>query len=59
MLVNRKTRESYRRGFYAKAGWTERHEFANFVMFLDRQHGRKAGESICGVGDAQEERGVA
>jgi len=35
MLLNRKTRESYRRGFYEKAGWTERHEFGNFVIILD------------------------
>ena len=34
MLVNRKTRESYRRGFYRKLGWEEREEFANFVLHL-------------------------
>ncbi|MDM7999363.1 MAG: GNAT family N-acetyltransferase [Dehalococcoidia bacterium] len=34
MLVNRKTRESYRRGFYHKLGWEERAEFANFVLHL-------------------------
>ena len=32
MLVNRKTRESYKRGFYRKLGWEERQEFANFVL---------------------------
>jgi len=34
MLVNRKTRESYQRGFYRKLGWEEREEFANFVLNL-------------------------
>jgi len=34
MLVNRKTRESYQRGFYRKLGWEEREEFANFVLHL-------------------------
>jgi GNAT superfamily N-acetyltransferase len=34
MLVNRKTRESYKRGFYRKLGWEERQEFANFVLSL-------------------------
>jgi ribosomal protein S18 acetylase RimI-like enzyme len=34
MLVNRKTRESYQRGFYRKRGWEERPEFANFVRNL-------------------------
>ena len=34
MLVNRKTRESYKRGFYRKLGWEERGEFANFVLHL-------------------------
>jgi GNAT superfamily N-acetyltransferase len=34
MLVNRKTRESYKRGFYRKLGWDEREEFANFVLSL-------------------------
>jgi ribosomal protein S18 acetylase RimI-like enzyme len=37
MLVNRKTRESYRRGFYRKLGWEEREEFANFVLHLPRE----------------------
>ncbi len=41
MLLNRRTRESYGRGFYVKAGWTERHEFANFVLFLGQ---RQVGE---------------
>jgi GNAT superfamily N-acetyltransferase len=36
MLVNRKTRESYQRGFYRKLGWEEREEFANFVRHLPR-----------------------
>jgi GNAT superfamily N-acetyltransferase len=34
MLVNRKTRESFKRGFYRKLGWEERQEFANFVLSL-------------------------
>ena len=34
MLVNRRTRESYKRGFYRKLGWEERDEFANFVLHL-------------------------
>jgi len=34
MLVNRKTRESYERGFYRRLGWEEREEFANFVLHL-------------------------
>jgi GNAT superfamily N-acetyltransferase len=37
MLVNRKTRESYQRGFYRKLGWEEREEFANFVLHLPRK----------------------
>jgi ribosomal protein S18 acetylase RimI-like enzyme len=37
MLVNRKTRESYKRGFYRKLGWEEREEFANFVLHLPRK----------------------
>jgi len=36
MLVNRKTRESYARGFYRKQGWEEREEFANFVLHPPR-----------------------
>ena len=34
MLVNRRSRDSYRRGFYSKLGWEERGEFANFVLRL-------------------------
>lgn len=34
MLNNRHTAESYRRGFYAKAGFTERTGMANFVKEL-------------------------
>ena len=34
MLLNRKSRESYQRGFYRKLGWEERDEFANFVLDL-------------------------
>lgn len=37
MLVNRKSRESYKRGFYRKLGWDEREEFANFVLYLPRE----------------------
>jgi ribosomal protein S18 acetylase RimI-like enzyme len=37
MLVNRKTRESYKRGFYRKLGWEEREEFANFVLQMPRK----------------------
>lgn len=37
MLVNRKTRDSYKRGFYRKLGWEEREEFANFVLHLPRK----------------------
>lgn len=33
-LVNMRTRESYERGFYAKMGWEERPEAANFVKRL-------------------------
>ncbi len=31
-LLNMRGRESYARGFYAKAGWTERDDAANFVL---------------------------
>lgn len=31
MLINHKGRESYKRGFYAKHGWTERPDAANFA----------------------------
>jgi GNAT superfamily N-acetyltransferase len=37
MLVNRKARESYQRGFYRELGWEEREEFANFVLYLTRK----------------------
>lgn len=33
-LLNRNTRESYRRGFYAKRGYEEREDMVNFVMAL-------------------------
>ncbi len=33
-LLNMRNRESYRRGFYKKAGWQERAHAANFVLFL-------------------------
>jgi GNAT superfamily N-acetyltransferase len=34
-LMNHRSRESYQRGFYEKAGWTERTEAADFVYELD------------------------
>lgn len=34
MLVTSRNRESYQRGFYAKQGWREREEVANFVCDL-------------------------
>lgn len=34
MLVNLQSRESYKRGFYTKAGWSERLEVSNFVLPL-------------------------
>jgi GNAT superfamily N-acetyltransferase len=34
-LLNLRTRESYRRQFYVKAGWQERPEAANFIRVLD------------------------
>jgi GNAT superfamily N-acetyltransferase len=34
-LINHRQRESYRRGFYAKQGWEERLDAANFVFYLD------------------------
>ena len=37
MLNNRKGAESYDRQFYAKKGFAERIEFANFVVALDRK----------------------
>jgi GNAT superfamily N-acetyltransferase len=33
-LINMRQRESYLRGFYAKRGWEERPEAANFIMRL-------------------------
>ena len=33
-LCNKRDRESYRRGFYAKAGWTEREDLAVFNRVL-------------------------
>jgi len=33
-LINFRDRESYRRGFYAKAGWQERPDGASFVKTL-------------------------
>ncbi|MBN2388148.1 MAG: GNAT family N-acetyltransferase [Anaerolineales bacterium] len=35
MLLNMRPRESYRRGFYAKRGWQERPEAANFLRDLE------------------------
>lgn len=34
MLLNIRDRESYQRGFYAKRGWSEREDAANFVLKL-------------------------
>jgi GNAT superfamily N-acetyltransferase len=34
MLLNRRQRESYQRQFYAKQGWEERGEMANFIYPL-------------------------
>lgn len=34
MLVNRRDRESYKRGFYRKHGWEEREEAVNFIYEL-------------------------
>jgi GNAT superfamily N-acetyltransferase len=34
-LINARHRESYKRGFYAKQGWQERPEMANFVLYLE------------------------
>jgi GNAT superfamily N-acetyltransferase len=33
-LINMRNRESYQRGFYAKLGWQERPDAANFVYLL-------------------------
>jgi GNAT superfamily N-acetyltransferase len=35
MLLNLRRRESYQRRFYAKAGWEERPDVANFILPLD------------------------
>jgi GNAT superfamily N-acetyltransferase len=35
MLLNMRARESYQRQFYAKQGWEERPDAANFVLRLD------------------------
>jgi len=34
-LLNARHRDSYKRGFYAKQGWRERAEIANFVLYLE------------------------
>jgi len=34
-LLNNRHRESYERGFYARHGWQERDDMANFVLNLD------------------------
>ena len=34
-LLNGRNGEAYRRGFYAKRGWTERDRMANFVLNLE------------------------
>jgi GNAT superfamily N-acetyltransferase len=36
MLLNRRNRESYKRKFYAKNGWTERKDMANFLFMLEK-----------------------
>jgi len=54
MLVNRKTRESYKRGFYRKLGWEEREEFANFVLHLPQKSQWRGG-----VRNGMEERLIA
>jgi GNAT superfamily N-acetyltransferase len=33
-LINLRNRESYRRQFYLKAGWSERSDAANFVYVI-------------------------
>ena len=35
MLINNRQRDSYRRGFYRKNGWTERAHISNFVLFME------------------------
>lgn len=39
MLINMRKRESYQRGFYAKQGWEERPDAANFILHLDKNAG--------------------
>ena len=34
-LINFRSRESYQRGFYSKAGWQERPDGASFVYYLE------------------------
>lgn len=34
-LINFRTRDSYKRGFYSKAGWEERPEAASFIYYLE------------------------
>ena len=37
MLLNMRKRESYQRSFYAKQGWEERPDAANFILPLDQK----------------------
>lgn len=37
MLTNGKERQSYKRGFYSKLGWTERPQVANFVYYYGEE----------------------
>ena len=39
MLINNRLRQSYLNGFYAKRGWREREDMANFVLPLHRPAG--------------------
>ena len=39
MLINNRLRQSYLDGFYAKRGWREREDMANFVLPLHRPPG--------------------
>lgn len=39
MLLNMHTRESYKRGFYARQGWEERPGAANFILQLTGPEG--------------------
>ena len=36
MLINLRKRESYQRQFYAKQGWDERVDAANFILPLGK-----------------------